>query len=211
METSAKIAIAGLAAALAVASAVAGIYAIDRGSIKTQPTDATADRPAEFLFVQQASSGSIASDGEAYRLTLNGVSNSTILFSDRPDRYTGMMATGSFIDRWSFGQDSFEDDPPNAALTLNGQDGNQKTIIVELLNPAFDEEARILAYDLVTDEAGIEGEFGQATLVIDTGDWVFPVPHGTCYTDGAGIDCQCDPGYIQADEEKAACVEDTFK
>jgi hypothetical protein len=124
------------------------------------------------------------------------------------------------------GDDSFEDDPPNAALILNGSDGAQKTIIVELLKPVFDDEMQVLTYEVVAagnsgestvferdgsvdQEGEIAREFGQATLFIDSIDWEFTVPHGFCITDGAIIDCSCDPGYVQ-DGDRGACVEDTF-
>lgn len=223
---SSKTVIAGLAAALAVVSGIALYYA----SVETQAPVSTimgqeSDGSAQFLFVQHASSGSLARDGDAYTLTLNGVSESTVRFADRPYRYVDSIATSSFVDQWFLGNDSFEDDPPNAALVLDDS-GGQKTIIVELLNPVFDGGTQTLTYKVVAagesggfttfgrdgsvnQEGDISGEFGQATLVIDDADEVFPVPHGTCYADGAIIDCSCELHYVQ-DGDKAACVPDTF-
>lgn len=208
MEGSAKAIIIGLAAALAVVSGIA-IYASMQQEPEIQSAAMTED--VQFLFVQHAGSGSLEQDGDAYRLTLNDMSESTVRFADRPYRYVDSMATGSFVESWSFGDDSFADDPPNAALTINVA-GGQKTVIVELLNPIYDEETRTLTYyaggvgESIT-QSGIS-KFGQATLVIDDAGPTFPVQHGLCRMIEVGIfECDCERGYIQ-DGSDPFCVQD---
>ena len=68
----------------------------------------------ESMFVQTARG--ISSDGTT--LTLNDVTPSTLYFSDRPKRVVGHMATAEFVDLWDEGDNSFEEDPPNAVLAF---------------------------------------------------------------------------------------------
>jgi hypothetical protein len=52
----------------------------------------------EFLTIQSAQSGSLAQINEtAYTLELDNVSDSTILFSDRPDRIVTSVSTSDFV------------------------------------------------------------------------------------------------------------------
>lgn len=64
---------------------------------------------------------------------------------------------------------SFFLDPPNEALIIDGQEG-QDVVIVELFEPAYDYDTNILVYsfnylDNTTDKLPIE--FGKTTLLID--------------------------------------------
>jgi hypothetical protein len=71
---------------------------------------------ADFLFVQTADS--MTFDKATSKLTLEGVSGSTLFFSDRPERVAGNMKTAAFVPFWSKGKDSFLSDPPNADLSI---------------------------------------------------------------------------------------------
>ena len=53
----------------------------------------------ESMFVQTARG--MTSDGKT--LTLEGVTPSTLYFSDRPQRIVGHMATDDFVDLWGHG------------------------------------------------------------------------------------------------------------
>ena len=66
------------------------------------------------MFVQTAQG--IESDGA--KLTLQGITPSTLYFSDRPSAVVGRMATSDFVDLWAVGDNSFETDPPNAVLSF---------------------------------------------------------------------------------------------
>ena len=68
----------------------------------------------QSMFVQTAQG--IESDGA--KLTLQGITPSTLYFSDRPKRVVGHMATTDFVDLWAIGDNSFETDPPNAVLSF---------------------------------------------------------------------------------------------
>ena len=69
----------------------------------------------EALFVQTAAR---MSSGPGERITLSGLSPSTIYFADRPKRDVGHMSTSRFVGLWADGENSFEIDPPNAVLSF---------------------------------------------------------------------------------------------
>ena len=93
-----------------------------------------------------------------------------ILFAERPGREVFTESTKVFMDTWTRGRGSFEEDPPNAALVLEAYRAKQEILIAELLSPEYSPEAEHVRYQLV-----IEGEpafampadFGEVTLVID--------------------------------------------
>ncbi|MBL8250770.1 MAG: hypothetical protein JNK31_03770, partial [Candidatus Competibacter sp.] len=92
---------ATLLASLFVVSGLA--QAAEESAKKTEAKAEEAAKKADFLFVQNAQSIHYA-DG---KLTLKGVSPTTIMFSDRPERIAGHMATARFVPFWSKGKDSF--------------------------------------------------------------------------------------------------------
>ena len=125
----------------------------------------------KFFAIQHANSGSISEINEtAYSLELNDVSDKTILFSDRPDRIVKSVSTLDFIGNWSTGEDSFAVDAPNAVLVVDETEGKQDVAIVELFNPVYDSEKKVLKYEVTTNNATsieLPKEFGQTTLIID--------------------------------------------
>ena len=66
--------------------------------------------PVASLFVLNARGATLA-DG---KLTLTGVSPSSIAFADRPVRAAGHIETAQFVEKWNEGEDQANIDPPNA-------------------------------------------------------------------------------------------------
>ena len=85
-------------------------------------------KQADFLFVQTAKSMSF--DKSTNKLTLDGVSSTTLFFSDRPERIAGNMKTTAFVPFWSKGKDSFLKDPPNADVSILDGDKLQQVVAV---------------------------------------------------------------------------------
>jgi len=102
--------------------------------------------PISILFVQMATSGTFVATDNGYSLTLDEVNPQIIYFSDRPDRITDHMTVEDFVNMWNMGDDSFESNPPNAAVTVLGAEESEDTIIVKLTNPVFDSEIMTLQY-----------------------------------------------------------------
>ncbi len=119
-----------------------------------------ADAKPQFLFVQ-TSAGMRYADGV---LTLSEVSPITVLFSDRPERLAGHMATDDFVPFWSEGEDSFESDPPNADLALLEQ-GEVENVVLTLHEPRL--EGRDLSYRVTILEGQPPASGGAASLFID--------------------------------------------
>ena len=114
----------------------------------------------EALFVQSAT-------GMAYekgRLTLTGVSPTTLMFSDRPQRVTGHVPSEEFLDSWGDGDDSFADDPPNAVLsTFHEEEVND--VVVVLQDPALDGDRFSYQVEILDGEMPSSG--GASSLFID--------------------------------------------
>jgi len=87
-----------------------------------------AAKEADFLFVQTAKS--LSFDKSTNKLTLNGISSTTLFFSDRPERIAGNMKTSAFVPFWSRGKDSFLKDPPNADISILEGDKLQQVVVV---------------------------------------------------------------------------------
>jgi hypothetical protein len=115
---------------------------------------------AELLFVQNSHDVSL----EKGRLTLKKVGPTTIFFTDRPQRTAGHMTTKDFVDDWGVGENSFADNPPNASLSIFGQD-EIIDIVVTLKNPRF--EGDNLIYDIAVLEEDVGPISGESSLFID--------------------------------------------
>ena len=91
------------------------VAAATTGTAAAATTEA-AEETIEWLFVQNAQSVTL----QGGVLTLEGVSPTTIFFSDRPERMAAQGLTSEFVTFWTTGggSDNFKKDPPNATLSL---------------------------------------------------------------------------------------------
>ena len=116
----------------------------------------------ESMFVQTARG--MTSDGKT--LTLNEVTPSTLYFSDRPKRIVGHMTTADFVDLWAEGDNSFEEDPPNAVLAfLEPGDQVPEDAVVVIQQPRLEDGH--LSYSIETLEGTVPTQTGPVTLFID--------------------------------------------
>jgi hypothetical protein len=125
---------------------------------------ATIDQLAdqEAMFVQTAS-GLTSTDG---RVTLTGVTASTLYFSDRPERVVGHMTTGDFVDLWGEGDNSFEADPPNAVLSfLPTGDAAPEDVVMVIKDPRLNGDD--LVYEIDVLDGAMPSSAGPVTLFID--------------------------------------------
>lgn len=156
-RTTLKGAAAGVGAAVLGPALMRPVSAQEATAVSSPSAGFSPD--AAFLFVQTATSGSFALNpgagtpaaedgtpatggGAAYLLTLEGHGGQTVFFSDRPDRIFGEAPTEQFLDGLGFAPEN----PPNAAIVVQTDDGTEDVLIVELLNPEYDTEAGSLTY-----------------------------------------------------------------
>ena len=123
---------------------------------------AQADDMIQALFVQSAKG--MTYDKASGKLTLLGISPATIVFSDRPKRLAGHMATQEFVPFWSEGQDSFVKDPPNATVSIFGAQALNE-VVVTLRNPVLSGEA--LTYDVKILQGELPAKGGLVSVFID--------------------------------------------
>ena len=180
----------------------------------TSPGQETSSEPT-FLYVQTAHSGTLSAekaDGKRI-LTLNNVSPVTVFFSERPDRETGHQSTADFIAEWSVGEDSFEANPPNAALDIIGED-SQRLAIVELIKATYDAATQTLEYEIIILEDETDGNipesFGEVALFIDS---TFKKYHCGCEPAAGERGCWCSYDYYlgkgKTKEFRGYCTSDS--
>ena len=116
----------------------------------------------ESMFVQTAQG--ITSQGET--LTLQGVTPSTLYFSDRPQRVVGHMATTDFVDLWGEGDNSFAADPPTAVLAFLESGGSTPDDAVIVIKAPHLANGR-LSYTIEVLEGTVPAQAGPVTLFID--------------------------------------------
>lgn len=141
------------------AAALALLFATNAPCLADSPTPSSEDVQYNWLFVQSGSSGSF--DGKT--LTLNGVVD-TLAFTDRPDRIVRHMSTSRLIEAGSFGPDNFQENPPNAVLSVF-RDGTPQNATVVLMKPTL--EGMKLSYPVKVLDGEIPPSFDQVSLFID--------------------------------------------
>ena len=99
-------------------------------------------------------------------LTLHEIGASTLYFSDRPKRVVGHVTSEMFVDMWDEGENSFEEDPPNAVLAfLESGEDVPDDVVTEIQNPRMRAPAM---YDFKTLDGTMPASAkGGVTLFID--------------------------------------------
>jgi hypothetical protein len=119
-------------------------------------------KQADFLFVQTAKNMSF--DKSTNKLTLEGISSTTLFFSDRPERIAGNMKTTAFVPFWSTGKDSFLKDPPNADVSILEGD-NLRQVVVVLQSPELKSDN--LAYTIKVLQGELPAKGADVSVFID--------------------------------------------
>ena len=102
---------------------------------------------------------------EGEKLVLTGVQPTATLFTSRPVRTVGHMATPEMVDIWKTG--SFAKDPPNATASVFSKDGSSVADIVVTLKTAKLEGDK-LTFDVSVLEGSLGKADGPASVFIDT-------------------------------------------
>ncbi len=137
----------------------------------------------QFLAIQHAQSGTISDiNSTSYTLQLNDLAHKTILFSDRPNRIVATETTRDFVGNWTSGEDSFQVDPPNAALVVLTDDQEDDVFEIELFNPTYDEDEKVIRYDFsvlgnATSSPDLPPNLGKSVLIIDSSESKWPLQY----------------------------------
>jgi hypothetical protein len=99
------------------------------------------------------------------KLVLSGVAKSAVVFADRPTRAAGHLATDELVKQWGEGPDSFDNDPPNATVSVLGGGSDVSDAVVTLKSPKLD--GTTLTFDVTVLEGNLAGASGPAALFID--------------------------------------------
>jgi hypothetical protein len=133
-------------------------------SAKSALAKATQQRAkqADFLFVQTAKG--MTFDKSTSKLTLDGVSPVTVMFSDRPERIAANMNTAEFVPFWSKGKDSFLSDPPNADISILEGD-RLRQIVAVLQDPVL--QGDTLTYTIKVVQGDMPATGSDVSVFID--------------------------------------------
>ncbi len=104
-----------------------------------------------YLYVQQAQSGTFAEvtgEKDRYVLSLTGISPRTLFVTNKPRQVVGTVSSERFLlGTWNTStKGEYESNPPNAALTVYGQNGAQSTMAIEIMNPSYSFATGTLSY-----------------------------------------------------------------
>ena len=119
-----------------------------------------AEEMVEYLFVQHAEGVTL----EEGVLTLEGIGDTVLYFSDRPHRIVGRESLEEFLGDWTEGEESLADVPPNAVLTVK-QENELRDLTVVLKDPVLTEGT--LVYQVEVLDGPDAGSADFAALFID--------------------------------------------
>ena len=116
----------------------------------------------DALFVQSAS----GSSSDERTVTLHGLTDSTVYFTDRPRREVGHIPSHRFVELWEGDETSFSVDPPNAVLSFLDENGaTPEDAVVVLREPHL--QGHELTYTVDVLEGTLPARTGPCALFID--------------------------------------------
>jgi hypothetical protein len=115
------------------------------------------DEMVEYLFVQHAE-GVALKEGV---LTLEGVGDDVLYFSDRPHRVVGRETIEEFLESWDQGDESFAEIPPNAVLTVK-QKNELRDLTVVLTDPVLTDRTLVYQVEVLDGPESGTGDFAAA-------------------------------------------------
>jgi len=113
---------------------IPGEYRLSNGRL-TRIKVASALDDAQWLMALFAHHSSVTPYNDGYTLTLSGLPEQLLSFTDRPERNATKVSMASFFASWD---DAFGDTPPNAAFTGVTAMGQEQESVLTLTNPIFD-------------------------------------------------------------------------
>jgi len=167
---------------ISIISVFTGMSLLMTGAAAQQGQTETNIESPQFLAILHAQSGSISEiNSTSYALKLNELTDKTILFSDRPNRIVATQSIQDFIGNWTSGDDSFQVDPPNAALVLT-EDQEVDVFEIELFNPQYDNNEKTIRYDFsilgnATSSHDLPDNMGKSVLIIDSSESKWPLSY----------------------------------
>jgi len=151
------------AALFALALPAAGVQAQQAPAPQLKTIGKAKPEMVPSLIVMNAAGAKL--DGAT--LTLKGIAGNSIVFADRPVRAAGHALTSVLLDEWNPSYpDGFAADPPNATVSVFGDD--DKTIrdaVVVLKAPRM--EGADLAFEVEVLDGSLAGANGPAAVFID--------------------------------------------
>lgn len=157
---------------------VAVIAAPDALTLASSVPTAGATEPANLLFILRAAHGVITHDNKGYKLTLTGLDDQVLFFTDRPVREAGQVSLSRFVSSWGTGTPSFAANPPNVILLHKilpaNHTGFSNGMALIISNPIA--TANSLTFDVKSISGAVKvGQYDKIAIFIDA--WQYKLPH----------------------------------
>jgi hypothetical protein len=121
----------------------------------------------------------IAKTDGGYTFTMKGMDDKVLYFSDRPVRKAGFITITKFMGDWAKGNNSFQANPPNAAIVHAALKTNEKGIAqaipVELTNPVASNDGWVFQIKDIQGKISI-GSYEKISLFMDATSTTSPWP-----------------------------------
>lgn len=148
---------------------------ITTSALANMPSPAGLPKNCQVLFVQVAKQAELApspNQPNSYNLVLKSVEPYTSYFTDRPNRFTGLLSTANFVSFWQNEVD-IQQTPPNVAIeTSNLKNGQRINQVLELSNPVYDAKKHSIIYTAKSLEGPLQPmNLGYTVLFIDDMVW----------------------------------------
>lgn len=128
------------------------------------PAFATEDDRAEWLFAHTADAVEI----QEGNVLIVPMEREIFAFTDRPNRAHQYLNAHEFVALWNDGEDSFEDDPPNAVLTWVA-DGEVHEAEIELVDAEVTDHGRSIVYRIDPESGTVPPEGARSvSLFVDS-------------------------------------------
>jgi hypothetical protein len=108
------------------------------------------DNTQEWLLSHDASSGALVDNGDGtFSLTMSGINNHVIGFTERPARDTVFLTPGLLVETWD---DMFSDSAPNAVLAEHKPTGETNSVVMVLGKPTLQGDSISYEVEILLDE-----------------------------------------------------------
>ena len=121
-------------------------------------------QPVSWLFMLSTKDAYVVKESGVLRLAVP-IDANVVMFSDRPERMVKPISLSRLFNAWLSGRDSFENNPPNAAIAL----GDKKAVVTLTDFEIRDNKA----YFTVVEDGGVknnlmQGDGGNLFMVLDS-------------------------------------------
>lgn len=127
-----------------------------------------------YLFVQNSSRATLSQQQKnSYTITLDAAPAYVGYFTDRPVRQSGAVKLADFLSMWSNKsiKNNFAENPPNVAIVMVNDKGEQQNAMAELTNPHYQNGVLSYQINVLNSQPLQAGKLQHIALFFDDISW----------------------------------------